>query len=391
MWVPIAGFALAALLTASPASAQAADAQDTGGKETFVKKAQHYIKEKRIVERLSPRDGLYPRVGGMTTGSGMALGAGYRRHLFGDRLFADASAAMSMKNYKSVDLKARWLKAWDDRIELWTNYRYQSFPEEDFFGIGPGARSDARSSYKIAGNDITSRALVHLQPWLTVGADLGYYSPKVGHGFDSSLTSIEERFTDAQAPGLADQPNFMHHSLFVEADTRDVHGRPSKGGFYRASFTTWDDTSLQQYNFRRFDGEAARFIPIAGPRHVAAIRIGASYVDSADSDRVPFYFLPYIGGSDTVRGLVEFRYRDENIAFLNAEYRWGIHKYIDVVPFFDAGKVGQDWHDINFQKMKTGYGIGVRAHNDSHVFFRTDIGTGSGEGTNVFVKFGTSF
>ena len=407
MWLPIAGFALAALLTAAPASAQgsaqgspahppepsnaqASEPQGTAG-DTFVEKARRYIKEKRIVERLSPRDGFYPRVGGMTTGSGMALGVGYRRHLFADRLFTDASGVISIKNYKSIDLQARWLKAWDDRIELWTNYRYESFPEEDFFGIGSGAVADARTSYKIAGNDITSRALVHVKPWLTLGGDLGYYSPKVGHGFDAALPSVEERFTDAQAPGLDDQPNFMHHSVFAEADTRDVHGRPSRGGFYHASFTTWDDTTLQQFNFRRFDGEAARFIPLAGARQVLALRVGASYVDSADTDRVPFYFLPYLGGSDTVRGLVEFRYRDENIAFINGEYRLGVHKYLDVVPFFDAGKVGHDWHDINLQKMKTAYGIGVRAHSDTHVFFRTDLATGSGEGTNVFMKFGTSF
>jgi hypothetical protein len=41
----------------------------------FVKKAQRYIKEKRIVERLSPRNGLYPRFKGLTTGSGFAAGA----------------------------------------------------------------------------------------------------------------------------------------------------------------------------------------------------------------------------------------------------------------------------------------------------------------------------
>jgi hypothetical protein len=52
---------------------------------------------------------------------------------------------------------------------------------------------------------------VHLKPWLMIGADLGYYSPKVGHGFDSSIPSVEEVFTDPQAPGLGDQPNFIPH------------------------------------------------------------------------------------------------------------------------------------------------------------------------------------
>ena len=114
---------------------------------------------------------------------------------FEDRLFADASAVISIKNYKSVDLGARWLKTWNDRVELWTHYRYQSFPEEDFFGIGPGAITEARTNYKIAGNDITSRGLIHLRPWLTMGADLGYDSPKVGYGLDAGVPSIERVFT----------------------------------------------------------------------------------------------------------------------------------------------------------------------------------------------------
>src|SRR6185369_15074008 len=65
-----------------------------GDSPGFVQKVRRYIKDKHIVERLSPRDGAYPRVGGLTTGSGMALGAGYRQHLFDDRLLADASVLL---------------------------------------------------------------------------------------------------------------------------------------------------------------------------------------------------------------------------------------------------------------------------------------------------------
>ena len=357
----------------------------------FVQKAQRYIQEKHIVERLSPRDGFYPRVGGLTTGSGFALGAGYRHHLYDDRLLADASAIISIKNYKSVDLRARWLRAFDDRLELWTNYRYHSFPEEDFFGVGPNSSESTRTSYKIAGNDIVTRGVFSVNRWVNIGADIGYYSPKISHGLDAALPSIEERFIDAGAPGLDDQPNFMHNSLFAEVDTRDHRGHPSGGGLYRASFSTWDDTTLQQYNFRRFDGDASRFIPLAGEAHVLALRVGTSLVNNAGGDRVPFYFLPYIGGSDTVRGLVEFRYRDENVTFMNAEYRWAAHKYVDVVPFFDAGKVGHDWQAMTLRNLKTSYGIGARIHTRSQTFFRVDLGTGSGEGTNLFVKFGPSF
>jgi len=376
--------------TDTPATVADAAAPPATDSESFIDKARRFVKEKRLEERFSPDEGFYPRIGGLTTGSGMAAGVGYRLPLDDDRLL-DASGVISMKNHKLIEVKGRWWRGWQDRAELWSQYTFHSYPEEDFFGIGPGARGDARTSYKIAGNDILARGLVHLRKWLMLGADVGYYSPTVGHGFDAAIPSIEQRFTDAQAPGLADQPNFFHHSVFVEADARDRAGRPTRGGLYRAAFGTWDDQTRQQFNFRRFDGDASRFFPLHGERHVAAFRLGISYVDSAEGNRIPFYFLPYVGGSDTVRGLREFRYRDEDLAFINAEYRWSAFPHVELAPFFDAGKVADQWQDINLKDMKTSFGVGVRVHAGNRVFFRLDVGTGAGEGTNVFVKFGPSF
>ncbi len=86
------------------------------------------------------------------------------------------------------------------------------------------------------------------------------------------------------------------------------------------------------------------------------MRIGLSYVNNETGDRVPFYFLPYVGGSDTVRGFREFRFRDENILFLNAEYRIRVHRFLHVAPFFDAGEVRADWEDIGPGDLRTSYG-----------------------------------
>jgi hypothetical protein len=356
----------------------------------FVKKAQRYIKEKRIVERLSPRNGLYPRFKGLTTGSGFAAGAGYRQHMFDDKLFADLSSVISMKNYKAVDAKARWLRFWNDRVELWSEYRYRDFPEEDFFGMGQTSSETMRTSYAIESHDIITRGIVTLQPWLRVGADLGYFRPDVGHGADAAIPSIEELFDDARAPGLAAQPNYLHNAIFAEVDTRDHRGKPSRGGFYRAEFGTWDDRTLQAFDFHRFDAEAAHFLPVR-VGHVIALRGGISYVNNASGERVPFYFFPYVGGSDTLRGYREFRFRDENAVFFNSEYRWDAIDHLEIAPFFDVGKVSSDWQDLNLDHMRTAYGIGLRLHADSRVFFRFDLGMGGGEGRNYFLKFGPSF
>src|SRR5438046_313262 len=58
--------------------------------------ARNWAKRHQLLERLEGRvDGWYPRLGGMTRGSGFTFGPGYRTHVLGDRVLVDASAAMS--------------------------------------------------------------------------------------------------------------------------------------------------------------------------------------------------------------------------------------------------------------------------------------------------------
>jgi hypothetical protein len=372
--------------TAVPAAAPA-EPQDEG----VVDKTKRYVKDNDLLEKLSPSDGFYPRFGGLTTGSGFAGGAGYRRHLFEDRLFADLSGIISMKAYKAVDAQARWLRFWGNRAEIWTTFRYADFPEEDFFGMGIASSEATRTSYSMTSTDIATRGLVRLRPWLLIGADVGYFNPKVGHGADGAIPSIEELFLDAQAPGLREpQPNFLHNSVFTEIDGRDVPGNPRRGAYYRASFSNWDDRTLERFNFRRFDGEGAIFLPVRA-KDVIAIGNTISFANNADGDRVPFYMLTYVGGADTVRGYREFRFRSENVMSVSAEYRWQVIKYVQVAPFFDVGDFSDRWQDIDFLHMKTSFGAGLRINTDKHVFFRFDVGTGGGEGVRYFVKFGPSF
>jgi outer membrane protein assembly factor BamA len=130
-------------------------------------------------------------------------------------------------------------------------------------------------------------------------------------------------------------------------------------------------------------------VPLAA-RHVVALHTGLSYVNNETGDRVPFYMYPYVGGSDTLRGFDEFRFRDENAFYMNAEYRWDLLSFLELAGFVDAGKVRSDWEQIGFDGMRTSYGGGVRLKMKDQVFLRFDVGTG-GEGTQMFFKFGKSF
>lgn len=168
----------------------------------FFGRVQQIVEDSRIMDRLSPENGPYPRFGDLTTGSGFSVGPGYRRHMLDDRIFIDISGVISVKNYRAADVKARWLRAWDKRVELWTNFRYNDFPEEDFFGLGLESRREARTSYSLTSTDVNTVGAVRLGP-LRTGAEIGYFNPRIGRGEDRHLPSIEELFGDADAPGVA--------------------------------------------------------------------------------------------------------------------------------------------------------------------------------------------
>jgi hypothetical protein len=357
-----------------------------------IEKALLYMEEHRILDRLSVADGWYPRIGGLATGGGFAGGVGYRKHFANDQFFFNASAAMSAKLYKAVDAQMMFPPIGRDRVEFWTNFKWRDFPQEDFFGIGNESSRGARSNYAIKSTDIGARGLVKVFPWLRFGLDAGLYRAEVGPGTDTRMPSIELLFTDAQAPGLSgEQPLFVYNALFVEIDSRDQPGNARSGLLMRGSFGTWDDREDDQFDFHRFDGEAAYFIPIFDKKRVFAFHMGLSYVNNERGHRVPFYFLPYIGGSDTVRGFREFRFRDENAFYMNAEYRWEAFSGLDMALFADAGEVREDWHEIDFQDLRTSYGIGFRFNTYKAVFMRLDLATGGGEGMRMFLKFGKAF
>ena len=357
----------------------------------FVDKAKNWAEDHQLMERLNGDiDGWYPRLGGMTRGGGFAFGPGYRLHW--NDVLVDLSFGISTKTYKAVDVKVRWLQALDKRLELWTNYRFEDFPQEDYFGPGLTSLKSNRTSYDFDSQQIRALGLFKPVPWLHLGTELGYMAPDIGEGSDHLYPSIEEIFSDAQAPGLIEQPGYLHTTFFADIDYRDQPGRPRSGGFYHVAMGFWNDRTLERYDFKRFDAGFSQFVPLdPAKKHVVLGRVGVAYVNNETGSRVPFYFLPYVGGVDTVRSFHEFRFRDENALWLTGEYNLTLMKWVSLAAFIDAGKVAPDWQDIDLTGLKHGYGFGVRVHSNRQTFARIDVGTGGGEGTRLFLKLGSVF
>jgi hypothetical protein len=355
-----------------------------------IEKIINYVDSRELVQRLDDGDGFFPRLGGITTGGGFALGAGYRRHVLDDRLRLETSFAQSFKGYREIAGDVLFPQLFGGRMLAGTEITYRKFPQEDFFGLGNDTVEDARANYRIQGTDFSGMAAYRPRPWFSAGTRIGVLDVELGSGSDSAYPSIEALFSAAETPGFAAQPDFRYGELFADVDTRDERGNPRSGGHYRFGWLRYSDLGLYQFNFSRVTVEASQFLPIFDKKRVFMVRFRTILTNPDEGNDVPFFMMPALGGSHTLRSVDDFRFRDNNLILLNAEYRWETFTGLDMALFADAGKVTADRGDVDLTGLRKAYGIGFRFGTYHGTFFRFDVGHGQ-DGFRFYVKFSGPF
>jgi outer membrane protein assembly factor BamA len=360
-----------------------------------LEKAMLWVEKVDPAARLAPHDGFFVQYGyrWRPVGAGMGLGAGWRHDLFHRNARAVVGAGISMRNYQMLmaDFSTPYLL--DNRLEFGVQARYRHNPQEDYWGIGPDSLADDRVSFLAEYTDFEGRAIVRPTPWLEGGTRFGRVNTSLGEGTDSRFPSIEERFTDATAPGLAAQPDFAYTELYGAVDYRDQDNNARDGGLYSLAWRTYSDRDLDHYSFRSVDLILQQFVPIFDKKRVFAVqgRLQSASADAAAGEQVPFYFKPTLGGSTSHRGFNDFRFRDDAVVYLNAEYRWEALTGLDMALFSDWGTVAPSVERLRFSELENAYGIGFRVNSYKSVWLRLDIGFGGGEGVRYFFKFSKSF
>jgi outer membrane protein assembly factor BamA len=332
----------------------------------------------------APHDGFYPETGGMIPGAGLSVGPGYRRHLFGDRMIVDASAAVSWRRYSMMQSQLTWPRLAHDRVSLGAQVKFQDFTEINYFGIGRDSALGDQTDYRLRNLDVLGNAAVRARPWLTVTARAGMLRRvDISPGRSTLHPSTTDIFDDRSAPGLVDQPNYVHADVGADVDTRDNPGYPAHGGRYRLSLATFQDRDFARYSFRRVEADAAHYVPLG--RTVFALRGRLDVSTAAANQQIPFFMLPTLGGSSSLRGYADYRFRDRDLVQLTAEYRWPLLRALDAAVFYDAGTVAPSIAELR-GRPATNYGIGVRAHSATHLIARVDVARGS-EGMRALLTF----
>ncbi len=346
--------------------------------------------EARIMPLLQ-RDGVYAKLGSLTTGSGFAYGAGFRdRSLVNGRGMFDGWAAASLKKYWSLEARGSYPLAPRDRVVVEGYARKYEYPQEEFFGVGPDSNRANQTAYDQHGFSTGGMLNVQPMPVLSFGAGVEYLRPTASEGHGGRLRSIDNVFTTTDAPGLGIAQEFVRSGAHVTFDYRQpLNAR--RGGWYNLDVSRYDDRRGVATAFTRTDLELRQYVSFLAERRVLAGRIRLSTTDADEPDAIPFFLLPSLGGNDTLRGFRAHRFRGPNAILLQGEYRWEIWSGLETAFFYDAGKVTETRSDLNLRDLEHDYGFGFRFNTDSGVVVRVDAAFGSRDGRHLHVVFGGIF
>jgi hypothetical protein len=346
---------------------------------------------------------LHPTLASVAPGGGLTGGIGYDGPNRGNpgQLQHSLRASISTKGY--------WLAMADTTYRVANKYSLEAYArgrrmtELPFYGIGQSSLQGDLTDFSLTERVVGGSAYVRPMPAYAIGARVEGLWPIIHAGGSSSVASIDTRFTDATAPGLASQPSFVHYQVFANFDyPSSQFATPRHGVDLKADYNIYHDVQDSRFSFNRLLLEAqARFL-IAGPAHKLTLHGLSSSTGVDTGSDVPFYFQETLGGvqnllgfheallgSDetvaTLRGFDDYRFRDRNLLLLQAEFRQKLWGPFDATFFVDAGKVTHDASQLGLTNLKHDFGISLSFMRVDATIVRFDFSFGGGEGTHSFL------
>lgn len=250
----------------------------------------------------------------------------------------------------------------------------------NYFGIGNDVPDDYIEKYTARFPRIRLFASKKIRPHLYLGFRYIFDNYRITQ-YDSSKLLIRKDVvgaTGGRVAGLGIQANY---------DSRDVFFYPRQGWVGETYFYTEGRATGSQFKYQRFSLDVSRYFPI-GKRSVLAFNM-ATALSFGD---VPFHQMPNLGGGKRLRGYFEGKYRDENMALLQAEYRFPLFWRFGAVVFAGLGEVNDKPFSGWFSDTRYHYGTGLRFMLDKaqRINIRADFGIGKNS-TGFYLIIGEAF
>jgi outer membrane protein assembly factor BamA len=348
--------------------------------------------ERQLIDPFINPNGLTPKFGGLPTGGGFSLGPQYtRRDLFHEHLTANAFLVGSTKLWYGGQVSFTTHDLLANHLQLRTDAAYQNAASVFYFGEGSNSSKDGKSNFRREFTTAHLGGRVHLfDEKLTAGYTFGGLLAHVGPGRLTDPPSTTDLYNGTNTPGLAKQTNFITGTGMLEFDFTHPGYITPKGFLFEAADTQfWDQGGLNS-SFHSLQTQASYSIPFFNGMRAISLRARNTTTFHGDTQTVPFYLQPTLGGPDDLRGYERYRFYDNGSSLVSAEYGVSISGVLEMVVFGDGGNVYQRPGLIGFRDFRGDGGVGLRIKSKDQTVVRFDVGV-SPEGVNLWFVFDPYF
>ena len=356
--------------------------------------------------------GIKPAFGGVVPGSGFGAGVGYhflKRTQKDDGNNAasiwqteiDADAKVTIRKYWQLTgalnlrrQKTRFNPRFFDELEMNFYGQVKDMRRLDYFGIGPETDRADLAEYHYREAVVGADIVTPVTRWWDIGAAVEGIWPRLTTITDPTVLSVNDVYTDQTAPGLFSAPNYLRVAAYLSLHTT---GEPEQRRLaYDFFYNVYHDFTDSGFSFRRFDADLKHKFRL-GDKAEIRFRGRLSSADTSPGQRVPFYLLETLGGSnirseDTLRGFGDYRFRDQASALFQTDFMTELYGPLKLIVFYDTGKVGPSFSRLDEGRLRHTYGAGIviMPRQLDKILFRFYVALGSGEGSHTFFGLGDS-
>lgn len=305
-------------------------------------------------------------------GGGFTLGAGYITHVSAYNTL-DVRGSITFSGYKRVEAAFTAPRVLNRRGVLSVIAGWREATSVGFYGFGTSNTSvDDRVNYGFKQPYLSAMLDVHpTRRYLVLsgGLELSRWDQGPGSG---SAPSIETIFTPGTVPGLGAKVTYLHSQATAGFDWRTSPGYSRSGGFYGVTYHDFHDND-SRFGFGQVDYDAIQHLPILRETWVLSLHGRVESTIDKTGEDIPFFMLPALGGGSTLRGFASWRFRDRHSLLMQADWRVMANRFMDMALFYDAGKVANRTSDLDFDGLKSDYGIGFRLHGPMTTPIRIEL------------------
>jgi hypothetical protein len=278
-----------------------------------------------------------------------------------------------------------------DRLGFVVTGGYASRPSDRFFGIGNDT-PDLEARFRSVTRDTGAGLEARLNGVWSARVETAYKS--IGITEPRKSASALEVYQDAAIPGLSHDTGatMLSTTATVTRDTRTHPHLPDSGGLQTFEVGLNEGRTGGDFSYWSYRGEVQQFFPLSSDkRKVIALRATAETNRRKGGSVIPFFDLPAIGGSSTVRGFESRRFSDRSAMSVSAEFRYRIWRNFDWGLFVDAGQVAPEIGDFGLSRFHEGYGVRfiVRTAEKRAIFF--DVAHSREEPIKFYIDFSPLF